>query len=56
MNDWRPLIDLERLAGWMDSQGLESGPVEAPVVLTGGTQNLLLHFRRGARDFVLRRP
>ena len=56
MNDWQDLVDLERLADWMDSQGLECGPIEAPIRLTGGTQNLLLRFRRGSREFVLRRP
>jgi len=54
--DWQALVDIERLASWMDEQGLESGPIEDPKRLTGGTQNLLLHFRRGGRDFVLRRP
>jgi aminoglycoside phosphotransferase (APT) family kinase protein len=56
MNDWQELVDLERLADWMDTQGLENGPIEAPVRLTGGTQNLLLRFRRGSREFVVRRP
>ncbi|PMZ44374.1 phosphotransferase family protein, partial [Pseudomonas sp. GW247-3R2A] len=54
MNDWQDLVDLERLALWMDTRGLESGPIEAPLRLTGGTQNLLLRFRRGTREFVLR--
>ena len=56
MNDWQDLVELERLALWMDSKGLESGSIEAPLRLTGGTQNLLLRFRRGTREFVLRRP
>ena len=56
MSDWQQLVDLERLAQWMDTLGLESGPIEVPRRLTGGTQNLLLRFRRGERDFVLRRP
>lgn len=56
MNDWQDLVDLNRLARWMDAHGLESGPIEAPLRLTGGTQNLLLRFRRGSREFVLRRP
>lgn len=42
MNDWQDLVELERLALWMDSKGLESGSIEAPLRLTGGTQNLLL--------------
>jgi aminoglycoside phosphotransferase (APT) family kinase protein len=53
---WRSFVDLERLAAWMDGQGLEHGPIEGPVRLKGGTQNVLLAFRRGARRFVLRRP
>jgi len=35
---------------------VESGPIKAAVRLAGGTQNLLLRFRRGVREFVLRRP
>jgi len=53
---WRDLIDVERLATWMDTRHLEQGPIEEAALLTGGTQNLLLHFRRGERWFVLRRP
>lgn len=53
---WRELIDVERLAAWMDTQRLQQGPIEDAALLTGGTQNLLLHFRRGERWFVLRRP
>lgn len=44
------------LAAWMDAQGLEAGPIEAPSLLVGGTQNILVRFRRGGRGFVLRRP
>ncbi len=40
----------------MDTQRLESGPIENGVLLKGGTQNILLRFRRGRRQFVLRRP
>ena len=50
------LVDLERLADWMDGQGLPGGPIEDAVLLAGGTQNVLLRFTRGGRDFVLRRP
>ncbi len=49
-------MDLVALATWMDSVGLGSGPVEEAVVLTGGTQNILLKFRRADRSYVLRRP
>jgi aminoglycoside phosphotransferase (APT) family kinase protein len=49
-------VDLTVLAGWMDGQGLGSGPVEDAVRLTGGTQNILLRFSRAGRSYVLRRP
>jgi len=54
--DWETLVDVQRLAAWMDLKGLGSGPIEHPRRLAGGTQNLLLHFRRAGRDYVLRRP
>ncbi|WP_417780080.1 phosphotransferase family protein [Stutzerimonas xanthomarina] len=54
--DWHELVDLARLGAWMDGRELASGPLENAVRLTGGTQNLLLRFRRGEREFVLRRP
>lgn len=49
-------VDLERLTGWMDAQGLGAGPLDDVERLTGGTQNILLRFRRGERMYVLRRP
>jgi aminoglycoside phosphotransferase (APT) family kinase protein len=49
-------VDLDRLATWMDQQGLPSGPITHVERLTGGTQNILLRFRRGGNDYVLRRP
>lgn len=53
---WQRAVNLERLAQWMDTQALEHGPITHARLLTGGTQNVLLRFRRGAREFVLRRP
>lgn len=50
------LVDLERLAGWMDAQQLPRGPIEDATLLAGGTQNILLRFSRGGRQCVLRRP
>lgn len=50
------IVDLKRLADWMDAQGLEGDAIEDVEVLTGGTQNVLLRFTRGGRAFVLRRP
>ncbi|MBR0898941.1 phosphotransferase family protein [Bradyrhizobium tropiciagri] len=53
---WKRLVDLDRLATWMDARGLGEGPVEDPLPLSGGTQNVLLKFRRGEKSYVLRRP
>lgn len=49
-------VDLTALAGWMDGQGLNGGAIEDATLLAGGTQNILLKFGRGGREFVLRRP
>lgn len=49
-------LDLDRLAEWMDGEGMERGAIEHVVALTGGTQNRVLRFRKGGRDFVLRCP
>lgn len=54
--DWRAAVDAQRLAAWMDGQGLEQGEVTDFELLAGGTQNLITRFRRGSRGFVLRRP
>jgi len=51
-----PGVDLEVLRAWMDERGLASGPIEDVEALGGGTQNILLRFRRGTDAFVLRRP
>jgi aminoglycoside phosphotransferase (APT) family kinase protein len=48
-------VDLEAVAGWMDGQDLPTGPIEHPVSLGGGTQNILIRFERGGSSFVLRR-
>jgi aminoglycoside phosphotransferase (APT) family kinase protein len=49
-------IDFTILGAWMDDQGLPAGEIQDVVPLTGGTQNILLRFERGGRQFVLRRP
>ena len=54
--DLEALIDLEVLAAWMDERGLESGPLTNVSPISGGTQNVLLRFTRGDREFVFRRP
>jgi aminoglycoside phosphotransferase (APT) family kinase protein len=50
------LVDLERLASWMDGVGLPRGEIRHAEVLGGGTQNVLLRFERGGEWYVLRRP
>ena len=50
------LIDFAELARWMDAQGLPRGEIEHVSSIAGGTQNILLRFTRGAREYVLRRP
>ena len=53
---WRSLVDLDRLAAWMDERGLGSGLIEGAQRPPGGTQNILIRFRRSGRDYMLRRP
>ena len=53
---WQSLVDLDRLAGWMDGQGLGEGPLADVRPLAGGTQNVLLRLDRSGRTYVLRRP
>ncbi len=50
------MVDLDRLSAWMDAKGLTPGAIEEAARPPGGTQNLLLKFRRGDRWFMLRRP
>ncbi len=52
---WQVAVDVVRLAKWMDTLQLESGEITEAIPLVGGTQNILLRFRRGTREFVLRR-
>jgi len=49
-------IDLSRLAGWMDDRHIGTGPIFGVTQLSGGTQNVLLRFRRADRTLILRRP
>lgn len=49
-------VNIAALARWMDRHGLGQGPIEHPELIAGGTQNVLLRFRRGEREYVLRRP
>ncbi len=50
------IVDLDRVASWMDDRALGDGPITDVELIAGGTQNVLLRFRRGERSFVLRRP
>jgi aminoglycoside phosphotransferase (APT) family kinase protein len=49
-------VDLELLAAWMDGKGLGDGPLDGVETIAGGTQNILLRFRRSGRTYVFRRP
>jgi aminoglycoside phosphotransferase (APT) family kinase protein len=49
------LVDFARLAEWMDEQGLPKGEFGPVTTIAGGTQNVLLRFARGGREYVLRR-
>jgi aminoglycoside phosphotransferase (APT) family kinase protein len=50
------LVDFGVLARWMDGEGLPGGEFERVERLGGGTQNVLVRFDRGGREYVLRRP
>jgi aminoglycoside phosphotransferase (APT) family kinase protein len=50
------LVDFRVLGEWMDAQGLPRGDFAGARTLAGGTQNILVRFSRGGRDYVLRRP
>jgi aminoglycoside phosphotransferase (APT) family kinase protein len=52
----RDPIDVMRLTHWMESEDLPTGPIERLTPLAGGSQNIILRFTKGGRDFVLRRP
>ena len=50
------VVDLDRVASWMDGRGLGRGPITDVELIAGGTQNVLVRFRRDGREYVLRRP
>lgn len=52
----RSVVDFAVLDRWMDGRGLLGGSFEDVRRLAGGTQNVMLAFRRGGRAYVLRRP
>jgi aminoglycoside phosphotransferase (APT) family kinase protein len=49
-------VDFNQLERWMDASGLGDGPIEFATEIGGGTQNILVAFRRGPQKYVLRRP
>lgn len=49
------IVDFARLGAWMDGQCLSEGEFQHVGALGGGTQNVMLKFSRGGRDYVLRR-
>lgn len=51
----REVVDFAVVGKWMDEQGLPGGPFEGVTSLGGGTQNIMLRFDRGGREYVLRR-
>ena len=50
------LVDPERLAAWMDAEGLERGAAVDVERITTGHSNEVFRVTRGERVFVLRRP
>lgn len=50
------LVDPERLAGWLDVQGIGTGEPLTVEPLGGGASNAMFVVRRGGRTLVLRRP
>mgnify|MGYP006179348675 CR=1 FL=1 len=50
------LVDFTVLDRWMDARGLPPGEITAVSSIPGGTQNVLIRFTRGPREYVLRRP
>jgi aminoglycoside phosphotransferase (APT) family kinase protein len=49
-------VDLDRVRQWLDEQGVGGGDITDVALATGGTQNILVRFRRGRDEFLLRRP
>jgi aminoglycoside phosphotransferase (APT) family kinase protein len=51
----REAVDFVVVGKWMDEQGLPGGTFKGVTALGGGTQNIMMRFSRGGRDYVLRR-
>ena len=54
--NWQAAIDWKKLLGFMHAQDIGGGTIEDPRLLPGGTQNIIVRFRSGPREFVIRRP
>jgi aminoglycoside phosphotransferase (APT) family kinase protein len=50
------LVDVDSLAAWLDSEGLEPGQPLVVEPLTGGSSNAMFVVARGGARWVLRRP
>jgi aminoglycoside phosphotransferase (APT) family kinase protein len=55
-DDRRPLVDPERLAEWMDGEGVAAGAPITVERITTGHSNEVFRVRRGDLDLALRRP
>ena len=51
----REVMDFAALDAWMDECGLTPGRIDRAESLAGGTQNVMIKFARGGREFVIRR-
>ncbi|WP_432421071.1 phosphotransferase family protein [Nocardia cyriacigeorgica] len=51
----REVVDFAVIGNWMTEQGLPEGEFQEVTELGGGTQNIMLRFTRGGREYVLRR-
>ncbi|MFF2087349.1 phosphotransferase family protein [Nocardia sp. NPDC058176] len=49
------IADFAAIGGWMDEQDLPEGEFGEVTAIGGGTQNIMLRFTRGDREYVLRR-
>jgi aminoglycoside phosphotransferase (APT) family kinase protein len=55
-DDLEGLVDVQRLRGWLDAQGVEPGADLAVRRISGGMSNESIGVVRNGRRFVLRRP
>jgi aminoglycoside phosphotransferase (APT) family kinase protein len=56
VGDKPPLVDPERLAGWLDAEGIAPGAPPTVTRITTGHSNEVFLVERGGRELVLRRP